>query len=162
MRNLIYDPFIPLSKITESISILEMLHRYLTEDECNRVITLAILKIVRSLRQNSISTWYDRAYLSVVIPARLSSQRNSELKEKIGSSDLYRRFSLDLIRKLNPESSLLYDITSIPSYSVASIFEYGHARITMSLNRSISRCSRRRGGTFPSTMSFIPEAYPTS
>ena len=127
-RSLIYGPFIPLLKITESIGLMEMLHRYLTEDECNRVIALAISKIVRPLPQNSISTWYDGTYLSVVIPANISSQRNSELMEKIGSSDLYRRFSLDLIRKLNPESSLLYDITSIPSYSVAPIFEYGHSK----------------------------------
>ena len=32
------------------------------------------------------------------------------------------------VRKLNPESSLLYDMTSIPSYSVAPVFEYGHAK----------------------------------
>ncbi len=127
-RSLIYGPFIPLLKITESIGLKEMLQRYLTEDECNRVIALAISKIVRPLPQNSISTWYDGTYLSVVIPARLSSQGNSDLMEKIGSSDLYRKFSLDLIGKLNPESSLLYDITSIPSYSVAPIFEYGHAK----------------------------------
>ena len=127
-RSLIYGPFIPLLKITESIGLMEMLQRYLTEDECNRVIALAISKIVRPLPQNSISTWYDGTYLSVVMPARLSSQRNSELMEKIGSSDLYRRFSLDLIRKLNPGSSLLYDIASIPSYSIAPIFEYGHAK----------------------------------
>ena len=107
---------------------MEMLQRYLTEDECNRVIALAISKIVRPLPQNSISTWYDGTYLSVVMPAKLSSQRNSELMEKIGSSDMYRRFSLDLIRKLNPESSLFYDITSIPSYSIAPIFEYGRAK----------------------------------
>jgi transposase len=48
--------------------------------------------------------------------------------EKIGSSDLYQRFSRDLIRKLDPEASLMYDITSIPSYSIAPVFEYGHAK----------------------------------
>ena len=62
------------------------------------------------------------------MPANISSQRNSELMEKIGSSDLYRKFSIDLIRKLNPSSSMMYDITTIPSYSIATIFEYGHAK----------------------------------
>ncbi|MGC8645293.1 MAG: hypothetical protein ACP5UO_03375, partial [Thermoplasmata archaeon] len=55
-RSLIYGPFIPLLRITESIGIKEMLKAYLTEDECNRVIALAISKIVRPLPQNSIST----------------------------------------------------------------------------------------------------------
>ncbi len=127
-RSLIYGPFIPLMKITESMGLKDMLKTYLTEDESNRVMALALSKIVRPLPQNSIQSWYEGTYMSTVIPANLSSQRNSELMEKIGSSDLYRRFSIDLIKKMNPESSLMYDITSIPSYSMAQIFEYGHAK----------------------------------
>lgn len=127
-RSLIYGPFIPLLKIAESYGLMDMLKSYLTEDEGNRVMALAMSKIVRPLPQNSIQTWYEGTYLSTIMPANLTSQRNSELMDKIGSSDLYRRFSLDLIRKLNPGSSLLYDITSIPSYSLAPIFEYGHAK----------------------------------
>lgn len=127
-RSLIYGPFIPLMGIADGIGLMDMLKAYLTEDESNRVLALAISKIVRPLPQNSIQSWYEGTYVSTIIPASLSSQRNSELMEKIGSSDLYRRFSLDLIRKLNPESSLMYDITSMPSYSMVPVFEYGHAK----------------------------------
>ncbi len=58
----------------------------------------------------------------------LDSRRNSELMHKIGYSDLYRRFSQDLMKKLRPNDSLLYDMISVSSYSSASIFEYGHAK----------------------------------
>jgi transposase len=33
-----------------------------------------------------------------------------------------------MIRRINPGNSLLYNITSLPSYSSASILEYGHAK----------------------------------
>ncbi len=62
------------------------------------------------------------------MPTNITSQRNSELMNKIGSSDLYRKFTVDLIKKLNANSSLMYDITSIPSYSHESVFEYGYAQ----------------------------------
>ncbi len=52
-RGLIYGPFIPLLRISESIGIMEMLKTYLTEDECNRVIALPISKIVRPSPQSS-------------------------------------------------------------------------------------------------------------
>ena len=58
----------------------------------------------------------------------LKSQRISELLDRIGESDLCRQFSSDLIRRNNPGNSLLYDITSLPSYGTAEILEYGHAR----------------------------------
>ena len=82
--------------------------------------------------------------------------------EKIGSSDLYRGFSLDLIRKLNPGSSLLYDITSIPSYSIAPVFEYGHAKDHDELEQVNFSMLIEKRRAFPSTISSIPEAYRTS
>ncbi len=47
---------------------------------------------------------------------------------KIGSSYPYRKFTVDTIKKMSANSSLLYDITSIPSYSHKSVFEYGYAK----------------------------------
>ncbi len=48
---------------------------------------------------------------------------------KIGSSYPYRKFTVDLIKKkMNANSSLMYDITSIPSYSHESVLEYGYAK----------------------------------
>ncbi len=127
-RSLIYGPFIPIMKIVDAYSIKDMLKPYLTGDEINRVLAIAVSKIVRPLPQRSIQTWYDGTYLSVVMHANITSQRNSELMKKIGSSDLYRKFTNALIQKLDPGASLMYDITSIPSYSHDPVFEYGHAK----------------------------------
>lgn len=69
----------------------------------------------KAASRNSISKWYDGTHISGAIRAKLSPQRNGELMENIGSFNLSRRFSFDLIRKLNPESSRLYFNTSIPS-----------------------------------------------
>ncbi len=41
---------------------------------------------------------------------------------------LYRMFTGALIKNINPKSSLMYDITSIPSYSKDPVFEYGHSK----------------------------------
>ena len=60
--------------------------------------------------------------------ADLKSQRISDLLDRIGRSDLYRQFSSDLIQRINPGNSLLYDITSLPSYGSSEILEYGHAK----------------------------------
>ncbi|MHB8358145.1 MAG: hypothetical protein ACYDCP_01400 [Thermoplasmataceae archaeon] len=134
-RSLIYGPFIPILDIVNQIGIQDMLKSYLTNEESQNIPALAISKVVRPLPMSSVKTWYEGTYLSTLFPVGMDSQRNSDLMDKIGSSDLYRRFSHDLIKKLHPSNSLLYDITSIPSYSSASIFEYGHAKITRNFNR---------------------------
>ncbi len=115
-------------RIVRDMGIFDILKMHLTEQEATHVLALAISKVVRPLPQASISAWYDGAHLSVLMPASLASQGNSDLMEKIGLSDLYRKFSHDLVERLHPGDSLLYDITSIPSYSPLDIFEYGHAK----------------------------------
>ena len=127
-RSLIYGPFIPLMEIVRELGLQDMLQAHLTQQETNRIIALSMCKIVRPLPMTSIQTWYEGTYLSVALQANLGSQRNSELMHKIGSSDLYRMFSRELMERLHPGDSLLYDITSVPSYSSAGIFEYGHAK----------------------------------
>ena len=127
-RSLIYGPFIPLLLIIQELGLQDILMAHLTPDETNRVMALSICKIVRPLPMSSIQAWYGGTYLSIAMPANLTSQRNSELMEKIGTSDMYRIFSKKLIERLHPGDSLLYDLTTIPSYSTSSIFEYGHAK----------------------------------
>ncbi len=127
-RSLVYGHFIPVSSVVESLGMKDILNRHLTGEETNKVLALAISKVVRPLPISSISTWYGGTYLTVAMPANLRSQRVSDLLEKIGSSSLYREFSMELIARIHPGDSLLYDITSIPAYSLAPIFEYGHAK----------------------------------
>ena len=62
--------------IVREMGLKDMLKIYLTEDESNRVMTLALSKIVRPLPQNSIQFWYEGTYMPTIIPVNLSSQRN--------------------------------------------------------------------------------------
>ena len=127
-RSLIHGPFIPIMKIIDDMGIEEMLKKHLTESESREIIAIAVSKIVRPLPLASIDTWFEGTSLSRTMNADLKSQRISDLLDRIGSSDLYRQFSSDLIRRINPGNSLLYDITSLPSYGSAEILEYGHAK----------------------------------
>ena len=127
-RSLIHGPFIPLMSIVDALGIGDMLKKHLTEKESREIIAIAISKIVRPLPLSSMDTWFEGTSLSRSMKVDLKSQRISELMDKIGFSDLYRQFSSDLISKLNPGNSLLYDITSVPSYSSVEILEYGHAK----------------------------------
>jgi transposase len=127
-RSLIYGPFIPVLGIVDQIGLLDMLKSHLTDEESKKILAIAISKVVRPLPMSSMESWYEGTYLSKVFPVNLDYRRNSELMHKIGSSYLYRRFSQDLMKKLRPNDSLLYDMISVPSYSSASIFQYGHAK----------------------------------
>ena len=115
-------------KIVNDIGIVDMLERHLTESESMEIIAIAVSKIVRPLPLTSVGTWFEGTSLSRKLGVDLKSQLISDLLDRIGSSDLYRQFSSDLIQRINPGNSLLYDITSVQSYSSASILEYGHAK----------------------------------
>ena len=114
--------------IVNAFGIEEMLKKHLTEAESKEITAIAVSKTVRPLPLSSIGTWFEGTSLSRTMNADLKSQRISDLLDRIGSSDLYRQFSSDLIRRINPGNSLLYGITSVPSYSSAGILEYGHAK----------------------------------
>jgi transposase len=128
IRSLIHGPFIPIMKIVNDIGIVDMLERHLTDMESREIIAIAVSKIVRPLPLASVGTWFEGTSLSRTMDVDLKSQRISDLLDRIGKSDLYRQFSSDLIQRINPGNSLFYDITSVPSYSSASILEYGHAK----------------------------------
>ena len=128
MRSLIHGPFIPIMKIVGEMGIEEMLEKHLTETESKEIIAIAVSKIVRPLPLSSIDAWFSGTSLSRTLSVDLKSQRISELLDRIGKSDLYRQFSRDLISRFNPGNSLLYDITSLPSYGPEEILEYGHAK----------------------------------
>ena len=125
-RSLIHGPFIPIINIVREMGIEEMLKKHLTQTESMEIIAIAVSKIVRPLPLASIDTWFDGTSLSRTMGVDLKSQRISELLDRIGKSDLYRQFSRDLISRFNPGNSLLYDITSLPSYGPEEILEYGH------------------------------------
>ena len=96
-----------------------MLKKHLTETESKEIIAIAASNNVRPLHLTSIDTWFGGTSLSRTMDVDMKSQPISDLLDRIGSSDLYRQFSRDMISRINPGNSLLYDITSLPSYGVS-------------------------------------------
>ncbi len=127
-RSLIRGSFIPIMKVVKEMGIEEMLKKHLTETESREIIAVAVSKIVRPLPLASIGTWFEGTSLSRTMDVDLKLQRISDLLDRIGKSDLYRQFSSDLISRINPRNTLLYDITSLPTYGSAEILEYGHVK----------------------------------
>ena len=127
-RSLIHGPFIPIMGIVNAFGIEETLRKHLTENESMQLIAMAVSKVVRPLPVSSLDTWFEGTSLSRSMNVNLESRRMSELLDRIGSSDLYRKFSYDLVSRISAGNSLLYDITSLPSYGSSEILEYGHAK----------------------------------
>ncbi|MGC8563034.1 MAG: hypothetical protein ACP5NO_07595 [Thermoplasmata archaeon] len=84
--SIVYGPFIPMLDIVKECGMKRLLDKYLTEDESNAVLSLAIAKVVRPLPLRSIGSWYEGTYLSKAFPADMSSQKISQLLDKIGTS----------------------------------------------------------------------------
>ena len=77
---------------------------------------------------NHVHIWNDRTYLVKEYPCDVSRQHISRLLEDIGNSSIPDRFFSAFSSRMKPESSLLYDITTIASHSSNSMFELGHAK----------------------------------
>lgn len=76
----------------------------------------------------SIPVWIEGTHLLILLGVILNSSGIGRLLDRIGESDLYRRFSKNFMSGTKPEGSLLSDITTISAYSSLPIFEYGHAK----------------------------------
>ena len=106
-------------------SILDSLFR---KEDGNAILALAAARAIRSLPMDLVHTWYDGTYLVKEYPCDVSSQHISRLLEDIGNSSIPDSFFSSFLSRMKPESSLLYDITTIASYSGNGMFEFGHAK----------------------------------
>lgn len=125
-----YGEFIPLLNIIKELKVEEILHRYLPEKDVKTVLTLAQSRVAKPLTLYHISSWNEGTILSKLYgQLPLSSQSLSILLNKIGNSDLPFEFSRDLIQNVSTSNSLIYDITSLSSYSdLINLLEYGYNR----------------------------------
>jgi transposase len=125
-----YGEYIPLFAITQELKIEEILTWYLPQEQNHALLTIAYNRVLRPLALCHIRSWYEGTMLSKNYgDLPLSSQSLSKLLERIGRSDLPMEFSKQLIRNLCPSKALIYDITSLSSYShQISMFEYGYNR----------------------------------
>jgi len=78
----------------------------------------------------NVGAWYEGTSLALDSPAvRISSQRISEFLARIGEHDIPDRFITKLLEGTGTRSTLIYDITSLSSYSqFINLLEYGYNR----------------------------------
>ena len=85
------------------------------------------------LRQNSLDNireWYEDTYLFRIFPdLSLSSASISEFIERMGKSNIIDKFTENMVKSLNVNDTLYYDLTSFSSQSRNIEFlEYGYSR----------------------------------
>jgi transposase len=129
-RTYSYGEFLPSLQIIKDLKIEEILSKYLPEKDVKTILTLAQNRVVKPLALYHISSWNEGTILSKLYgELPLSSQSLSNLLNKIGNSDQPFEFSRNLIQNVSTSSSLIYDITSLSSYSdLINLLEYGYNR----------------------------------
>ncbi len=122
--------FKPLLKITEDLKIGASLQEILDEKQVWILLTLAMNYVTRPRSLCHIESWYEGTILSEDHPRLpLSSQSLSNFLGQIGETTIPFEFSKRLISNLSTSDTLVYDITSLSSYSqMINLLEYGYNR----------------------------------
>ena len=125
-----HGEFIPLLKITGDLELEQVLSGVLPSKEVWPVLTLAMNYVTRPRALTHIQSWYEGTVLSEDHPELpLSSQSLSRLLSHIGEGSMNLEFFRRLIQQTSTSSTLIYDITSLSSYSQnISLLEYGYNR----------------------------------
>jgi transposase len=125
-----HGEFVPLKKIAEDLDLEKILSEVLPSNEVWPVLTLAMNYAVRPKALTHIQSWYEGTILSESHPdLPLSSQSLSRMLSRIGESTANLELSRGLIQRISTCSTLVYDITSLSSYSQnINLMEYGYNR----------------------------------
>jgi transposase len=96
----------------------------------NMILAMALNRVIRPTAMHNIKSWYEGSVLSLEYPELpLKSQNISNLLAKVGDSDIPFEFMGKMLRNLGTKRTLVYDITSLSSYSNwMNYFEYGYNR----------------------------------
>jgi len=125
-----YGEFIPVNKVLADTGLLEILETILNKTDMETVLTLAINKVINPQPMHAIHLWYEDTILSRTYPdAIIESRAISKFLKKIGMEKIRQQVFKKIIEKNNVGKVLLYDITSITSYSeFIQLLEYGYNR----------------------------------
>lgn len=120
---------LPLQAIRE-LGIDELLSFYLDDKNVKTVLGMAINRVVEPDPCYLIDDWYaDTMLVKMYGQLPLSSQTLSKLLELIGGSGIAWEFSRKLVERLGVVDTVVFDITSISSYSEhIELLEYGYNR----------------------------------
>jgi len=125
-----HGEFILLKKIAEDLKLEKTLTDVLPGKDVWPILTLAMNYATRPRALTHIQSWYEGTTMSEDHPdLPLSSQSLSRMLSRIGEGTVNLEFSHKLIQQISTGSTLIYDITSLSSYSQSiSLLEYGYNR----------------------------------
>jgi transposase len=125
-----YGEFMLLNKIVEDLNLEQIISGLLSEKETWSILTIAFNHLVHPRAMTQIQSWYEGTSLSNQHPnLPLSSQSLSNLLDSIGNRGMHLDLSKKLIENQSTSSTLIYDITSLSSYSQKiSLLEFGYSR----------------------------------
>ena len=130
-----YGEFLPALKILSDYRLDEFLLKNLGKKQAESVIAISLARLLKSLSLNNIEDWYEGTYLfhqNGALP--LSSASVSRLLADIGEKRLQDKLASHLIDKLKSKRTILYDITSVSSYSeLIRLLEWGYNRDNLDL-----------------------------
>ena len=113
-----YGEFVPLQKISNDLDLDGILSEKLPAKEVWSVLSLAMNYVIRPQALNHIQSWYEGTILAKDHPdLPLSSQSLSRILSRLGESTTSLDFSRSLIKRTASFHTLIYDITSLSSYS---------------------------------------------
>jgi transposase len=125
-----YGEFLPVQQIIKHYRLDKFLSGELGKVQAQVVMILCMARLFRGLSLQHVSNWYEGTwmyYLSRDLP--LSPASISRLLTVIGQGRLQDRLAEHLIRQLKSKRTLLYDITSVSSYSeLIKLLEWGYNR----------------------------------
>jgi transposase len=125
-----HGEFIPLRKIADCLNLEQILSEILPTNEIWPVLSMAMNYVIRPRSLTHIQSWYEGTILAEDHPGLpLSSQTLSRILGRIGDSTANLDFSRALIQRIPTSRTLIYDITSLSSYSQnINLLEYGYNR----------------------------------
>jgi transposase len=130
-----YGSILLLQTIMTELRLDRYLQNMMSSSEVAMLRTLAFNRIIRPMSMKNIDAWYEGTSLALESPQiNLSSQRISEFLNRLGESDIPERFMSQLLEGTGTKATLVYDITSLSSYSqLINLLEYGYNRDGVSL-----------------------------
>jgi len=130
-----YGEFLPALKILSDYQLDEFLANTLGKEQADCVIAISLARLLRGLSLNHVEDWYEGTWLfhqNGELP--LSSSSISRLLSDIGERRLQDKLASHLINKLKSKRTILYDITSVSSYSeLIRLLEWGYNRDNLDL-----------------------------
>ena len=130
-----HGEFIPLLKIVGDLELEKILSDVLPNKEVWPVLILAMNYVTHPRALTHIQSWYEgTAFCEDHPELPLSSQSLSRMLSRIGEDTANLEFSRRLIERTSTSTSLIYDITSLSSYSQnIGLLEYGYNRDALNL-----------------------------